>query len=85
MALDVETSALLVYRAASAGDAGAERITLEAAMAKLHATEAAQRVIDAAMQLQRGRGAQRGSVPELYPGRSAHCASTRAPARSRSW
>jgi acyl-CoA dehydrogenase len=67
MALDVETSALLVQRAAWARDGGAERITREAAMAKLHATEAAQRVIDSAVQLHGGRGVQRGSVPErLY-------------------
>jgi acyl-CoA dehydrogenase len=47
MALEVDASALLVYRAAWTRDAGAERVTREAAMAKLYATEAAQRVIDA--------------------------------------
>ncbi|HEX5078411.1 MAG TPA: acyl-CoA dehydrogenase family protein, partial [Geminicoccaceae bacterium] len=49
MALRVDAAALLVYRAAWAKDAGAERITREAAMAKLHATEAAQAVIDDAV------------------------------------
>jgi acyl-CoA dehydrogenase len=43
MALDVETSALLVYRAAWTKDTLRDRVTLEASMAKLHATEAAQR------------------------------------------
>jgi acyl-CoA dehydrogenase len=67
MALDVDASALLVYRAAWARDAGAPRITREAAMAKLHATEAAQRVIDAAVQLFGGRGVVSGvPVERLY-------------------
>ncbi|MDQ3388979.1 MAG: acyl-CoA dehydrogenase, partial [Gemmatimonadota bacterium] len=46
MALSIDASALLVYRAAWTRDQGAERVTREAAMAKLYATEAAQRVID---------------------------------------
>jgi acyl-CoA dehydrogenase len=67
MALDVDASALLVYRAAWTRDAGAQRITREAAMAKLHATEAAQRVVDRAVQLLGARGVVRGSVVEtLY-------------------
>jgi alkylation response protein AidB-like acyl-CoA dehydrogenase len=67
MATAVDASALLVYRAAWAKDAGAERVTLEAAMAKLHATEAAQRVIDDAVQLLGGRGVLAGSpVERLY-------------------
>ena len=67
MALDVDAAALLVYRAAWAKDMGAPRITREAAMAKLHATEAASRVIDAAVQLHGGDGVRRGSVVEgLY-------------------
>jgi acyl-CoA dehydrogenase len=67
MALDVDAAALLVYRAAWAKDTGADRITREAAMAKLHATEAAQRVIDASVQLHGGEGVQAGSVVErLY-------------------
>jgi acyl-CoA dehydrogenase len=67
MALDVDAAALLVYRAAWTRDAGAARITREAAMAKLYATEAAQRVIDAAVQLFGGRGVVAGSpVERLY-------------------
>ena len=67
MALEVDASALLVYRAAWARDEGAERITREAAMAKLYATEAAQRVIDMAVQLFGGRGVVSGApVETLY-------------------
>ena len=51
MALDVDASALLVYRAAWTKDTTGGRVTREAAMAKLYATEGAQRVIDAAVQL----------------------------------
>jgi acyl-CoA dehydrogenase len=67
MALEVDASALLVYRAAWTRDTGAERVTREAAMAKLFATEAAQRVIDAAVQLFGGRGVVSGApVETLY-------------------
>jgi alkylation response protein AidB-like acyl-CoA dehydrogenase len=67
MATAIDASALLVYRAAWTRDAGAERVTREAAMAKLHATEAAQRVVDDAVQLFGGRGVVRGEVVErLY-------------------
>jgi acyl-CoA dehydrogenase len=67
MALDVDAAALLVYRAAHAKDAGAERVTREAAMAKLYATEAAQRVVDAAVQLHGGLGVTSGHpVERLY-------------------
>ncbi|MBW8874339.1 MAG: acyl-CoA dehydrogenase family protein [Acidobacteria bacterium] len=67
MACEVDASALLVYRAAWTRDAGAQRITREAAMAKLFATEAAQRVVDAAVQLLGGRGVVAGSpVERLY-------------------
>ncbi|TIT56539.1 MAG: acyl-CoA dehydrogenase, partial [Mesorhizobium sp.] len=51
MALDVDAAALLVYRAAWTKDMGAPRVTREAAMAKLFATDRAQEVIDAAVQL----------------------------------
>ena len=62
-----DASALLVYRAAWTRDSGAERITREAAMAKLFATEAAQRVIDGAVQLLGGRGVVAGApVERLY-------------------
>ena len=67
MALEVEAAALLTYRAAWAKDNGAARITREAAMAKLYATEAAQRVIDAAVQLHGGEGVRAGQITErLY-------------------
>jgi acyl-CoA dehydrogenase len=67
MALDVDASALMVYRAAWTKDQGAERITREAAMAKYTATEAAQRVIDTAVQLFGGQGVRSGTKPEqLY-------------------
>ena len=67
MAVAIDTSALLVYRAAWTKDSGAERVTREAAMAKLYATESAQEVIDRAVQLFGGRGVTRGEkVEELY-------------------
>jgi acyl-CoA dehydrogenase len=67
MALKIDAAALLVYRAAWTKDQGAARITREAAMAKLYATEAAQEVIDMAVQLHGGDGVRRGSVVEsLY-------------------
>jgi acyl-CoA dehydrogenase len=67
MALEVDAAALLVYRAAWTKDQGAERVTREAAMAKLYATEAAQRVIDAAVQLHGGDGVRSGHpVETLY-------------------
>ncbi len=67
MAIDIDASALLVYRAAWTRDAGAARITREAAMAKLYATEAAQRVVDRAVQLLGARGVVRDSIAEtLY-------------------
>jgi len=81
----VDASALLVYRAAWTRDAGAERVTREAAMAKLYATEAAQRVIDDAVQLFGGRGVVVGETVERLYWKSARSASTRARARSRSW
>ncbi|HSJ10299.1 MAG TPA: acyl-CoA dehydrogenase family protein [Longimicrobiales bacterium] len=67
MALAIDASALLVYRAAWTRDGGAARVTREAAMAKLHATESAQRVIDDAVQLLGARGVMKGAVVErLY-------------------
>lgn len=67
MALEIDAAALLVYRAAWTKDMGAARVTREAAMAKLYATEAAQRVIDAAVQLHGGDGVRRGTTVEsLY-------------------
>ncbi len=57
MATDLTAARLLVYRAAWAADRGAERVTLEAAMAKAFATEAAQRIVDDAVQILGGAGA----------------------------
>jgi acyl-CoA dehydrogenase len=66
MALAVDSAALLTYRAAWRRDQG-HGVTREAAMAKLAATENAQRVIDAALQLWGGAGVQSGQVVErLY-------------------
>ncbi|GIK81047.1 MAG: acyl-CoA dehydrogenase family protein [Pseudorhodoplanes sp.] len=66
-ATEVDAAALLVYRAAYAKDRGAARVTREAAMAKMFATESAQRVIDRAVQLFGGLGVTRGvKVEELY-------------------
>jgi acyl-CoA dehydrogenase len=66
MACKVDSSALMVYRAAWLRDQG-RTITKEAAMAKLMATEGAQQVIDAAVQLFGGRGVRRGEIVEsLY-------------------
>jgi acyl-CoA dehydrogenase len=67
MATDVDASALLVYRAAWTKDCVAERVTREAAMAKLYATEAAQRVVDQAVQLFGALGVVSGTpVERLY-------------------
>lgn len=67
MALDVDASALLVYRAAWLKDQGAPRVSREAAMAKLYATDHAQEVIDKAVQLHGGDGVRKGHIVEsLY-------------------
>ena len=67
MALDVDASALLVYRAAWTKDSGAPRVSREAAMAKLFSTEQAQSVIDRAVQLHGGDGVRSGEAVEaLY-------------------
>ena len=67
MATSIDAAALLVYRAAWTRDSGAARITREASMAKLFATEHAQKVIDRAVQLFGGEGVRSGSAVErLY-------------------
>ena len=67
MAVDIDASALLIYRAAWAKDSGASRVTREAAMAKLFATDHAQNVIDKAVQLHGGDGVRSGeTVERLY-------------------
>jgi acyl-CoA dehydrogenase len=66
-ASEVDAAALLVYRAAWTKDQGAARVTREAAVAKMVATENAQRVIDRAVQLHGGLGVTKGvKVEELY-------------------
>ena len=67
MATDLTAARLLVYRAAWEKDRGAPRVTLEAAMAKAFATEAAQRIVDDAVQVLGGRGVLADStVDRLY-------------------
>jgi len=68
MAMKVDAAALLVYRAAWARDCGGQaRITREAAMAKLFSTEAAQEIIDDAVQIWGAAGVVSGAVVEcLY-------------------
>lgn len=56
MVTDLAAARLLTFRAAHAADSGAEQVTLEAAMAKSFATEAAQRIVDDAVQIVGGRG-----------------------------
>jgi acyl-CoA dehydrogenase len=67
MAVDLDTARLLVLRAAHRKDTSGDRVTTEVSIAKLGATEAAQRVIDRAVQLLGGRGVMMGNVVEhLY-------------------
>jgi len=67
MATAIDASALLVYRAAWQQDVGGKDNRRAAAMAKLHATESAQQVIDAAVQMHGGVGVTKGAkVEELY-------------------
>jgi acyl-CoA dehydrogenase len=67
MVLDVDASALLVYRAAWLRDVKGQRNSREAALAKLHATDGAQQVIDKAVQIFGGLGVTVGvPVERLY-------------------
>jgi alkylation response protein AidB-like acyl-CoA dehydrogenase len=67
MATEIEAARGLVYRAAYLKDRSQERITQESSMAKLFATEMAQRVIDQAVQIHGGNGVTKGSIVErLY-------------------
>jgi acyl-CoA dehydrogenase len=67
MVLDVDASALLVYRAAWLRDVKGRRNSREAALAKLYATDGAQQVIDKAVQIFGGLGVTRGvAVESLY-------------------
>ncbi len=64
MAIDVDASALLIYRAAWTKDVKQTRVTREAAMAKLYATDHAQIVIDKAVQMFGGLGVVSGQIVE---------------------
>ncbi len=67
MALDIDAAALLIYRAGWTKDQGTPRITREAAMAKLFATDKAQEVIDKAVQIHGGDGVRKDHIIEsLY-------------------
>ena len=67
MATELRAARLLVYSAARLRDAGAVRVTMESAMAKLFATEVAQRVVDEAVQIHGGAGVLRGApIERLY-------------------
>jgi acyl-CoA dehydrogenase len=67
MAIELTAARLLVYRAAWTADGGAERVTIEAAMAKAYATEAAQRIVDDAVQILGGAGVMASHpVDRLY-------------------
>jgi acyl-CoA dehydrogenase len=67
MAMAIDAAALMIYRAAWTKDVVGGRVTREASMAKLFATESAQQVIDAALQLFGGLGVVRGmAVERLY-------------------
>jgi acyl-CoA dehydrogenase len=66
-AVELTASRLLVQMAAATKDAGQPRVTYEAAVAKLFATEAAQRIIDRALQVHGGNGVVKGfAVERLY-------------------
>lgn len=66
-AVELEAARLLVHKAAATKDGGASRVTYEAAVAKLFATEAAQRIIDRALQVHGGNGVVKGfAVERLY-------------------
>ena len=67
MATQIDAAALLVYRAAWTKDQGVLRVSKEAAMAKLYATEMAQKVIDQAVQIHGAEGVRSGTTVEcLY-------------------
>ena len=84
MATEIDAAALLTYRAAWRRDVQKLPTTREAAMAKMTATETAQRVIDRAVQMFGGRGVRAARSSRASIARSARCASTRARPRCRS-
>ena len=81
-ASDVDAAALLVYRAAWTKDRGAARVTREAAMAKMFATEAAQRVIDRAVQIHRRAWCHQGRQGRRTVSRNPRAAHLRGRDRS---
>ncbi len=67
MSMNLNAARLMVYRAAYLKDSGTEKVTREASEAKLFATEAAQKIIDDALQIHGGVGLRRGHIVErLY-------------------
>jgi len=67
MATELEASRLLVYQAAWAHDSAQSDAKMKSSMAKLYATEAAQRIVDQAVQIHGGNGLIAGSITErLY-------------------
>jgi alkylation response protein AidB-like acyl-CoA dehydrogenase len=67
MATELAAARLLTYRALWEKDRGAERTAVESGMAKAFATEAAQRIVDGAVQILGGRGVLAGHpVERLY-------------------
>jgi acyl-CoA dehydrogenase len=67
MAADLEASRLLVYQAAWAHDKNDPDLRLKSSIAKLFATEAAQRIVDQALQIHGGNGVVAGHIMErLY-------------------
>jgi acyl-CoA dehydrogenase len=67
MATQIDAARLLVYRAAKLKDLGAPRVTTEASMAKLFATEMAGRVVDEALQIHGANGLRKGArIERLY-------------------
>jgi acyl-CoA dehydrogenase len=67
MAADLEAARLLVYQAASMRDQRHQGASLNTSMAKLFATEAAQRIVDQSLQIHGGNGVVAGNILEhLY-------------------
>src|SRR5256886_3818237 len=79
MATELSAARLPTFRAALEKDRGAERVTLEAAMAKAFATEAAQRIVDDAVQILGGRGVLASPPPDRPDRPGPAPRSTRAP------
>lgn len=84
MALDIDASALLIYRAAWTKDQGAQRVTREAAMAKLYAAEAAKRSLTRQCSCTADLAWSRAIPSKSSIARSARCTSTKAHPKCRS-